>query len=92
MFHVAVNAKAVAHAFTHERAVAAYCASDQTWLIRTDADVESMPDAPIGEPVLFPCPEAVALEVSGEGDYLPLVRWENKTYLLERNPALASSK
>ena len=46
-----------------------------------------MPGEPIGEQVLFPCPEAVALEVSGEGDYVPVVRWASKTYLLERNPA-----
>jgi hypothetical protein len=87
LFHVPVKAKAILHAFTHERAVAAYCSADDTWLIRTDADVESAPGAPIGEEVLFPCPEAVALEVSGEGDYLPVVRLDGQTYLLERNPA-----
>lgn len=90
LFHVPVNAKSVMHAFTHERAVAAYCHSDQSWLIRTDVDVETSPGAPIGEVVSFPCPEAVALEVSGEGDYLPVVRWAGKTYLLERNPILAA--
>ena len=47
------------------------------------------PGAPIGEVVSFPCPEAVALEVSGDGYYLPVVRWAGKTYLLERNPAAA---
>jgi hypothetical protein len=84
---VAVDAKASAHAFTHERAVAAYCTSDGSWLIRTDADVPSTPDVPAGEVVLFPCPEAIALEVSGTGDYLPVVRYQQRTYLLERNPA-----
>jgi hypothetical protein len=87
LFHVAVDQKSVAHAFTHERAVAAYCTSDKTWMIQTDADVESMPGAPLGEQVLYPCPEAVALEISGQGDYLPVVRWAGKTYLIERNPA-----
>ena len=76
-----------AHAFTHERAVAAYCSRDGNWMIRTDADVETTPGAPIGETVLFPCPEAVALEVNGAGDYLSVVRWAGKTYLVERNPA-----
>jgi hypothetical protein len=37
--------------------------------------------------VLYPCPEAVALEVNGAGDYLPVVRLAGKTYLLERNQA-----
>ena len=85
--HVPLDEKAVAHAFTHERAVAAYCSGDRSWLIRTDADVETTPGAAIGETVLFPCPEAVALEVNGEGDYLPVVRYAGKTFLLARNPA-----
>lgn len=87
LLHVPLDETAVVHAFTHERAVASYCSSDRTWLIRTDADVESTPGAAIGETVLFPCPEAVALEVNGEGDYLPVVRYGGKTYLLARNPA-----
>ncbi|HKY40979.1 MAG TPA: IPT/TIG domain-containing protein [Polyangiaceae bacterium] len=85
---VQVDAKASAHAFTHERAIAAYCTSDRRWFIRSDSDVEIMAGEPVGEQVLFPCPEAVALEVSGQGDYVPVVRWAGKTYLLERNPAL----
>jgi len=88
LFGVPVDVKSTLHAFTHERAVASYCASDKTWLIRGDTDVEETPGAPIGEAVLFPCPEGVALEISGSGDYLPVIRWANKTYLLERNPAL----
>jgi hypothetical protein len=76
-----------AHAFTHERAVAAYCSRDGNWMIQTDADLETTPGAALGEVVLFPCPEAVALEVNGAGDYLPVVRWAGKTYLIERNPA-----
>jgi hypothetical protein len=88
LFGVPLDQKASAHAFTHEKAVAAYCNnSDSSWLIRTDTDVESMPGAPVGETVLYPCPEAVALEVSGVGDFLPVIRWDGKTYLLERNPA-----
>jgi hypothetical protein len=86
LFNVPLDEKAVKHAFTHERAVASYCTSDKSWLIRTDVDVESMPGAAIGETVLYPCPEAIALEVNGEGDYLPVVRLAGKTYLLERNP------
>jgi hypothetical protein len=39
--------------------------------------------------MLYPCPEAVALEVNGEGDYLPVVRWAGKTYVVERNRAAA---
>jgi hypothetical protein len=89
LLHVPLDEKAVAHAFTHERAVAAYCSGDRSWLIRTDADVETTPGAAIGETVLFPCPEAVALEVNGEGDYLPVVRYAGKTFLLARNPAAA---
>jgi hypothetical protein len=54
---------------------------------RTDTDVEETPGAAIGEAVLFPCRVGVALEVSGAGDYLPVIRWADKTYLLERNPA-----
>jgi hypothetical protein len=80
---VAVDAKASAHAFTHERAVAAHCGSEGTWMIRTD-----LPDS--DEIILFPCPEAVALEVDGDGDYLPVVRYSGSTYLLERNPAAVS--
>ncbi len=82
-----VDAKSIAHAFTHDRAVAAYCSSDDSWLIQTDADVASMAGGPIGETVLFPCPEAVALEVGSSGDFVPVVRWAAKSYLLERNPA-----
>jgi hypothetical protein len=84
---VPVNAKASAHAFTHERAVAAYCSSDQNWMIRTDLDAVAEPEPSPGEIVLYPCPEAIALEVSGDGDYLPVVRYQQRTYLLERNPA-----
>jgi hypothetical protein len=84
---VPVNAKASAHAFTHERAVAAYCSSDQSWLIRTDLDAAAAPDPSPGEIVVYPCPEAIALEVNGDGDYLPVVRYQQRTYLLERNPA-----
>jgi hypothetical protein len=87
LFGIAVDEKSIAHAFTHERAVAAYCTSDSTWMIRTDADVETTPGMPLGEQVLYPCPEAIALEVNGVGDYLPVVRLAGKTYLLERNPA-----
>jgi hypothetical protein len=85
--HVPVNAKASAHAFTHERAVAAYCSSDQSWFIRTDLDAVAEPEPSPGEIVLYPCPQAIALEVSGDGDYLPVVRYQQRTYLLERNPA-----
>ncbi len=92
LLHVPVEAKSVTWAFTHERAVAAYCHSDRSWLIRSSTDVESAPGAPVGEVVAFPCPEAVALEVSGEGDYLPVIRWAGKTYLLERNPAAAPAE
>lgn len=88
LFGVPVDVKSTLHAFTHERAVATYCTGDRTWLIRTDTDVEEAPGLPIGEAVLFPCPEGVALEISGAGDYLPVIRWANKTYLLERNPAV----
>jgi hypothetical protein len=87
IFGVPVNEKAMAHAFTASRAVVAYCGGDNRWLIRTDADVETSPGAPLGETVLYPCPEAVALEVGGGGDFVPLVRWEGRTYLLERNSA-----
>jgi hypothetical protein len=87
MFGVAIDEKSVTHAFTHDRAVATYCTGDKTWMIRTDADTETVAGMPIGEAVLFPCPEAVALEINGTGDYLPVVRWAAKTYLLERNPA-----
>jgi len=87
LFGVPVDQTSIAHAFTHERAVAAYCSRDGSWMIQTDADVETTPGAALGEAVLFPCPEAVALEVNGAGDYLPVVRWAGKTYLIERNPA-----
>ena len=87
LFGVRKDQTSVAHAFTRERAVAAYCSGDGNWMIQTDADVETTPGAALGEPVLFPCPQAVALEVSGSGDYLPIVRWAGKTYLVERNPA-----
>lgn len=86
LLRVPLNEKSAAYAFTRERAVAAYCSSDQTWMIQTDADLATSPEVPVGEAVLFPCPEAVALEVNGEGDYLPVVRWAGRTYLLERNP------
>lgn len=90
LLHVPLDEKASTYAFTRQRAVAAYCSSDGTWFIRTDADVETTPGAPLGEAVMSPCPEAVALEVSGEGDYLPVVRHAGKTYLLERNPAASA--
>ena len=86
LFGVPVEQKSIAHAFTHSRAVVAYC-HDRSWLIRTDADVETTPGAPLGETVLYPCPEAVALEVGGSGDFVPVVRWQGRAYLLERNPA-----
>jgi hypothetical protein len=82
--HVPVDAKATAHAFTTERAVAAQCV-DQFWTIRTDLEET-------GETVLFPCPEALALEVNGAGDYLPVVRYGAYSYLLERNPAFEPSE
>lgn len=85
--HVPVKAKASAHAFTHARAVAAYCSNDDSWRIRTDLDVETEPGEGAGEVVVFPCPEAIALEVGGSGDYLPVVRYQQRTYLLERNPS-----
>lgn len=88
LFGVQVDAKASAHAFTQQRAVAAYCSSDRSWFIQTDLDVEETPGTPLGEQVLYPCPEAVALEINGDGDYLPVVRVGPKTYLLERNPEL----
>jgi len=88
LFGVPVDVKTTLHAFTHERAVAAYCAADATWRVRTDTDVEEAPGTPVGEPLLFPCPEGVALEVDGGGEYLPVIRWADKAYLLERNPAL----
>ena len=56
-------------------------------MIRTDLDAAAAPDPSPGEIVLYPCPEAIALEVNGEGDYLPVVRYQQRTYLLERNPA-----
>ncbi len=87
LFGVQVDAKASAHAFTHDRAIAAYCSDDRSWWIRTDLDMETTAGMPIGEQVLFPCPEAVALDINGQGDYLPVVRWATQTYLLERNPA-----
>jgi hypothetical protein len=87
LFGVTMDQTSIAHAFTHERAVAAYCSRDGNWMVQTDADVETTPGAALGESVLFPCPEAVALEVNGAGDYLPVVRWAGKTYLIERNPA-----
>lgn len=88
LFGIPVDKSSVVHAFTHESAVATYCTSDKSWIIRTDTDVEATPGSgvPIGESVLYPCPEAVALEVSGSGDFLPVVRWAGKTYLIERNP------
>jgi hypothetical protein len=85
---VPVDAKASAHAFTQDRVIAAYCSgNDRRWFIRTDLDVETAPGEPLGEQVLFPCPEAVALDVNGDGDFVPVVRWASQTYLLERNPA-----
>jgi hypothetical protein len=87
LFGVTMAKTSSAHAFTHERAVAAYCSGDGSWMIQTDADLETTPGAALGEVVLFPCPEAIALEVNGAGDYLPVVRWAGKTYLIERNPA-----
>jgi hypothetical protein len=86
LFGVPVDLKSMAYAFTPSRAVVSYCGKDKTWLIRKDTDVEATPGAPLGEAVVYPCPEAVALEVSGSGDYLPVVRYEDQTYLLERNP------
>lgn len=88
LFGVPVDVKSTLHAFTNQRAVATYCSGDGTWLIRTDTDVEETPGMPIGEPVLFPCPEGLALEISGAADYVPVIRWADKTYLLERNPAV----
>ena len=82
---VPVDQKSIAHAFTTERAVVAYCVDD-TWRIRTDQDADSA-DSPAGEAVLYPCPEALALEVDASGDYLPVVRYQAQTYLLERAPA-----
>ena len=90
IFGVPVDQKSMAYAFTSERAVVSYCAGDQTWRIRTDADVETEPGAALGEPIVFPCPEAVALELDGGGDFVPVVRWAGKTYLLARNAAVTT--
>lgn len=87
IFGVPVDQKSMAYAFTHSRAIVSYCSSDKQWLIRTDADVEATPGAAVGEPILYPCPEAVALEVSGSGDFVPVVRYDERTYVLERNPS-----
>jgi IPT/TIG domain-containing protein len=91
IFGVPVDQGAMAHAFTHSRAVVAYCTGDNSWLIRTDTDVETTPGAALGETVLYPCPEAVALEVDGAGDFVPVVRWEGKAYLLERTTSQKTS-
>ena len=45
-----------------------------------------------GRFILPVLPGPGVLLVRGDGDYLPVVRWKGKTYLLERNPALGSSK
>ncbi len=87
IYGVPVEQKAMAYAFTQSRAIVSYCAKDKTWRIRTDDDVEETPGAPLGEAIVYPCAEAVALEVSGSGDFVPVVRYADQTYLLERNPA-----
>lgn len=87
IFGVPVEQKAMAYAFTPSRAVVSYCASDKTWRIRKDDDVEEAPGAPIGEAIVYPCAEAVALEIGGSGDFVPVIRYADQTYLLERNTA-----
>ena len=87
IYGVPVDQKAMAYAFTASRAIVSYCAKDKTWRIRKDDDVEETPGAPLGEAIVYPCAEAVALEVSGTGDFVPVVRYADQTYLLERNPA-----
>jgi hypothetical protein len=87
IFGVPVEQKAMAYAFTQARAVVSYCDKDKTWRIRKDDDVEETPGAAIGEAIVYPCAEAVALEIAGSGDFVPVIRYADQTYLLERNPA-----
>jgi hypothetical protein len=81
---VSVDATASRHAFAATRAVAGYCDADDTFRLRTDTDVAAAPDAPIGEPIVFPCQTTSALEIDPNGDFVPVVRRGTVLHLLAR--------
>jgi hypothetical protein len=81
---VSVDATASRHAFTPLRAVAGYCDPDATFRLRTDTDVASAPEEPIGERIVFPCQTTAALEIDPNGDFVPVVRRGNMLHLLAR--------
>jgi hypothetical protein len=81
---VSVDATASRHAFAATRAVAGYCDSDDTFRLRTDTDVAAAPEAPIGEPIVFPCQATSALEIDPNGDFVPVVRRGTVLHLLAR--------
>jgi hypothetical protein len=81
---VSVDATASRHAFSAARAVAGYCDEDDNFRLRTDTDVAAPPDAPIGEPIVFPCQATSALEIDPNGDFVPVVRRGTILHLLAR--------
>jgi hypothetical protein len=86
---VSVDVTASRHAFSAARAVAGYCDDDDNFRLRTDTDVAATPDAPVGEPILFPCQTTSALEIDPNGDFVPVVRRGTISYLLARRAAPA---
>lgn len=81
---VSVDATASRHAFAATRAVAGYCDGDDTFRLRTDTDMPATPDAPIGEPIVFPCQTTAALEIDPNGDFVTVVRRGTLLHLLAR--------
>jgi hypothetical protein len=83
---VSVDETASRHAFSAARAVAGYCDEDDNFRLRTDTDVAATPDAPLGEPIVFPCQTTSALEIDPNGDFVPVLRRGTITHLLARRP------
>jgi hypothetical protein len=85
---VSVDVTASRHAFSASRAVAGYCDESNTFRLRTDTDTAPAPGAPIGEAIVYPCQQTVALEIDPDGDFVPVVRRGTTLYMLARREAL----
>lgn len=84
---VSVDVTASRHAFSASRAVAGYCDDAETFRLRTDTDVASEPDGPVGEAIVYPCQTTTALELDPNGDFVPVVRRGTLLHMLGRREA-----
>jgi len=74
------------HAFADARAVAGSCDSEKVFRLRTDTDVSTDPEEPLGEPIVYPCQSMLALEVDPDGQFVPVLRQGAILHLLVPSP------